>query len=52
MKLFRTNKDTESLAVTIPKKLYVCLGWQKGDKVEATLGKDRSIVIRKVEDKW
>lgn len=50
MKLYIINKEHNSLAVTLPKRLVEALGWVRGDELEATLGKDRSIVLRKMEE--
>lgn len=49
MKLYIINKTHHSIAITLPKKLLEALNWVKGDRLEATLGKDRSIVLKKIE---
>ena len=49
MKLYIINKQHNSLAVTLPKKLLEALAWVQGNKINAELGKDRSIVLRKSE---
>lgn len=45
MKLFKLNKDGV-VAVVIPKKLCEALGLQPGVKVDVTLGRDRTIIIK------
>lgn len=50
MKIYIINKEHNSLAVTLPKRLLTALNWCKGDELEAMLGKDRSIILRKKEE--
>lgn len=50
MKLFIINKEHNSLAVTLPKRLLEAMSWKRGDELEAMLGKDKAIVLRKKEE--
>lgn len=50
MKLFVLNQKNNTLALVVPKKIHQALGWVKGDLMDISIGKDRSVVIRKKEE--